>query len=202
MKKVILMLSLFFCFSLRATELAVPYFHQEQEYTCELAALRMVLAYYKINITEKELIDTIPKDLTAKNNNIWGDPDLGFVGDLYGKTADVSYGIHWVPLSRFAQKWKKTKIIKNGNPAIIKSHLKNKHPIIVWIAPANAPILSWQTTSGKKIKTFLGEHAVVITGIAKNKIKINDPMHGIKEENINDFLVKWKKFNYSGIVLY
>jgi uncharacterized protein YvpB len=191
-----------FSFILNAQELTVPYFKQEQEYTCELAALRMVLAYYKVPVTETELINNIPKDPTPRKINIWGDPDLGFVGDLYGKTADVSYGIHWRPLSKFAQKWKKSKIIENGNTAIVKKFLKNKQPILAWIAPKDAKALTWRTPAGKKIKTYLGEHVVVITGINETKIKLNDPMKGMKEENISDFLTQWKKFNYSGLVLY
>jgi uncharacterized protein YvpB len=189
-------------FLLKANELAVPYFKQEQEYTCELASLRMVLAYYKINVSEKELIDLVPKDSTPKKGNIWGDPDLGFVGDLYGRTAEVSYGIHWKPMSTFANRWRRTKIITNADPAMIQKFLKNKNPILAWIAPVDAPELNWKTPKGKMIKSYLGEHVVVITELKNNVIKFNDPMNGIKVENLNDFLLRWKKFNYSGLVIY
>lgn len=48
-----------------------PYFQQENPYTCSLAVLRMVLAYFGINVSEKELISKVEKDYGKSFKNLW-----------------------------------------------------------------------------------------------------------------------------------
>ena len=69
-----------------AVNLAVPYHRQEYTLSCEIASLMMALNYKGVKITEKELIEQLPiSDPGPRHqNNIWGDPDSGFVGNING----------------------------------------------------------------------------------------------------------------------
>jgi len=194
-------LTVFFS-SLYAAGLAVPYFHQEEEYTCEAAALKMVLHYYKVPVSEKEIIARTPLDKTPRTKTTWGDPDLGFVGDIKGKTAEVSYGIHWRAMARVAENWKHTEIIENASLKTVEKHLREKRPIIAWIAPLDARPMSWKTPQGKTINTFLGEHTVVITGFKAGVFSVVDPQLGNRAIAKDEMLKLWKKFSFSGIVVY
>ena len=77
-------------------KLDVPYHRQEHSLSCEIAALKMALDYYGLKISESDLIKELvfnTKDSRSKNN-IWGDPDLGFVGNIDGKIPNGGYGVY------------------------------------------------------------------------------------------------------------
>lgn len=48
-----------------------PYYTQEHPHACSLAVLRMVLAYYNIKVSERELITSVERTYGSNFNNIW-----------------------------------------------------------------------------------------------------------------------------------
>lgn len=60
-----------------------PYFKQAHRYTCSLAVLRMVLAYFKIKVSEKELIEKVERDYGAGFKNLWN-PTIAKLSCEYG----------------------------------------------------------------------------------------------------------------------
>lgn len=63
---------------------------------CEITSLAMLLQFYGINKGKMELAGEMKKDTTpmktdtAGNITYWGNPDLGFVGDVTGKEKGYS----------------------------------------------------------------------------------------------------------------
>lgn len=60
-----------------------PYFKQDNPYTCSLSVLRMVLAYYGINVSEAELINKVEKDYGKNFKNLWN-PTISKLSQEYG----------------------------------------------------------------------------------------------------------------------
>lgn len=191
-------------------KLSVPLKMQKYKFSCEAAALRSVLSFYKIELDEDTIIDLMPKDPTLHKGNTWGDPDIGFVGDIHASNSFDSYGIHWNALAKFAEKWKKPFIITDGTIQMLISHLIQNRPIIVWIYSGDGPTIGtpmyWTTSSGKKIKAISGEHTVVVIGFSgpkENPLKIivNDPIQGEREIDALEFLKMWSSFGRKGLIL-
>ena len=69
-----------------AIKLAVAYHRQEHGLSCEVASLLMALNYKGIEVTENELIRQLPVSDPGprQKDNTWGDPNLGFVGNIDG----------------------------------------------------------------------------------------------------------------------
>src|SRR5204862_750243 len=75
-------------------------FHkQEHSLSCEAATLKMVLDFYGMNVSESDIISKMPADPTPRSNDAWGEPNIGFVGNIDGKMMVDGYGIYWGPLA-------------------------------------------------------------------------------------------------------
>ena len=188
-------------------KLAVPEFRQKYGYTCEAAALRIVLNYLGIQIDEDQILQKMPVDRTPRKTGIWGDPDLGFVGNLYGNTAEESYGIHWRPMASFASKWRPAKAFEKGKISELVDHLLNKRPVMAWVINGKGKSISWKTPTGKKISAIEGEHVVVLYGYrgdAKNPegFFIMDPIKGPQFKTTNEFKYTWSKLGNAYLVIY
>src|SRR5437763_16221757 len=92
----------------RPTErvLDIPWSHQQHNLSCEAAALRMALSYYKISAGETTLIGLLTRDSrparfdTRGNHAIWGDHASGFVGNPDGRTEHYKrYGVFYQPVA-------------------------------------------------------------------------------------------------------
>ncbi|MCL4374815.1 C39 family peptidase [Patescibacteria group bacterium] len=59
------------------------YFKQNNPYTCSLAVLRMVLAFYGIEASEAELINRVGKDYGMNFKNLWN-PTMAKLARQYG----------------------------------------------------------------------------------------------------------------------
>lgn len=180
-------------------KLNVKFFRQEFPSTCEAAAVRMLLDYYRIHVTENELISKMPIDSTDRTDEIWGDPDLGFVGNVYGKNKRVSYGLHSKPTAKWISRWKNAEAFELKDLKSLQKLIEEKKPVIAWIQKGNSEKLTWKTAKGKKIETYLGEHTVVVTGFAKlngaDKIIFLDPEFGETVVESEFFLKSWNRFD-------
>ena len=188
-------------------KLDVPVLKQKYPFTCEAAALRMVLQYYGIKLEEDQILSRMPVDKTPRTERMWGDPDQGFVGDVYGANSKVSYGIHWKPLSQMARHWKKSEAFENAQVTDLTKHLKMKRPIIAWVNDGTGRKLEWQTPQGKTVKAIEGEHTVVMYGFrgpaqAPVGFFVIDPNHGSQFKTTKEFEEKWNPLGKSYVILY
>jgi len=191
-------------------ELDIPYHKQEHSLSCEIASLKMVLHYYGTEVSESELLNLLPFDtrLSRSKNNIWGDPDLGFVGNIDGKIPNGGYGVYEKPIYDLAYAFGRTAIIVSHKPlSAILTEVEAGHPAIVWGTLSSGKDISWVTKSGKKIHAIYGEHARVISGFdgkAENptKIFLLDPIYGEIIMTKEKFLYNWGLMDYKALVVY
>ena len=179
-------------------------YRQKYEFSCEAAALTALLNYEKIQVQEDQVIKNMPMDPTPRTSSVWGDPAEGFVGDIYGKDAKVSYGIHWQGLQKVASQWGIVDAGHAPNSSILITLLLKKKPVIVWVVSENSSgrELSWKTPTGKIVSAIEGEHTVIVYGFRGNPknptgFYIMDPNAGFVFKQSYEFEQNWKRLGNS-----
>jgi len=192
-----------------AVKLAVPYHRQEHTLSCEVASLLMALNYKGATVTEKELIQqlSISDPGPRHNDNIWGDPNSGFVGNIDGIMPDTGYGVYEKPIYNLAIKYRAAKIITNATVNDLITELTNNNPVVVWGVVGKGEDISWKTPEGQVINAKLDEHArtlIGFTGQSDNpKLMILlDPIYGEIRLKVADFLKNWGVLDKRAVVIY
>lgn len=193
-----------------AVNLKVTWHRQEHALSCEVAALWMALNYKDVKVTETELIKQLPiSDPNPRNlkDNTWGDPNLGFVGNINGRMPNTGYGVYQQPIYDLATKYRSARIITNGTIADLTTELSNNNPVVVWGVVGKGKDISWKTPEGKVITAKLDEHArtlIGFTGKSDNpKLMILlDPIYGEIRLSIADFQKNWEKLDKKAVVIY
>lgn len=191
-------------------KLDIPFHRQERALSCEIASLKMALNYYGVAVEENDLyfdlqISTFePRDI---QNNIWGDPDVGFVGDIDGKIPNGGYGVYENPIANIANKYRNSKALINVSLEEILKEVEEKHPVIVWGTVSSGKDISWKTKDGKQIKAVFGEHARVLvgfSGIIENPtyIYLADPIYGNIRMSKKQFLKNWGTLDNRAVIVY
>ncbi len=194
----------------RAFLFNVPFYHQQHALSCEVASLRIALAGIGMDVSEWDLWLELPKDQTRKmvtvNGTIWGDPNLGFVGNVNGRMPATGYGVFSGPLMEVANVNASATRITVDNGRAIDAALSQKHPIIVWteIGPLPPKIYHWTTPAGASINAPAFEHTVVIVGYrgtadAVEGVYVVDPLTSLRYETWSVFLARTAPFGHVGI---
>ena len=181
-------------------QIPIPFHPQEHALTCETAALRMALNYYGENVTEDELLEKLSFSTRGPktNDNIWGDPDLGFVGNIDGSVfKGTGYGVYEEPIKNLAVEYRTSFIVEKADLSEILEKVKSGHPVIVWGLLSRRKPIVWKTGEGKIIEAQPGEHARVVAGFYgtvsnPTKIILMDPIYGKIRMSKEKFLSDWK----------
>ena len=189
--------------------LKVPFHKQEHSLSCEIAALKMVLDYHDVSVTESELLRDLVFDTKEPRSkeNIWGDPDKGFVGDIDGKIPNIGYGVYGNPIVDLALQYRDAKKLENALLADILTEVADGHPVIVWGSLSSGKDISWQTPEGKYVKAVYGEHTRVVIGYKgtlenPKYIVLLDPIYGQITMSKNKFLKDWGLLGNKAVVVY
>ncbi|MDO8599001.1 MAG: C39 family peptidase [bacterium] len=202
------------------TKLRVPFLRQEHALSCEVATLRMVLAYRGTAVTEAKLLTAVGLDPARRAGNVfvglaprsskgakWGDPDEAFVGDVDGIMGKTGYGVHAGPIGRVAGQYRRAEVIANGTAAMLAEAIANGNPVIAWGYLGSGRPLRWQTLGGKDIRAIDGEHTRVVIGYtgtreAPTGFFAIDPVYGEQYWKTEKFMANWEKLGRSGVVVY
>jgi len=195
-----------------ATELAlvklnVPFHRQERNLSCELAALKMALNYKGVSVSETELVNKIPYDPTEHQGNIWGDPNVAFVGDINGKQPTTGYGVYWQPIADLANQYGLVGEAFTGwSIQQLTEQIKNGHPVVVWGTAGTGTRIDWQTPEGDNIIAVSGEHARTAIGYVGDymnptRIIVLDPLFGERYYTTSSFESNWAVLGKSGVVV-
>ncbi|MFT8320905.1 MAG: C39 family peptidase [Bacillus sp. (in: firmicutes)] len=182
--------------------LDVPLIKQNPElkYGCEVTSLAMVLNYAGMHVTKMDLYKQIKKDtdpLIKNGRNIlkWGDPAVGFVGDMTGKKA--GYAVFDKPMEDLVNHYLPNQALNltNQHFSVLENHVEKGMPIVVWTTGDYRLPDRWESWehNGKTIKTPLDLHAVVLVGFSKEYVFLNDPLSGRKNVKVNKkrFIQSW-----------
>lgn len=189
--------------------LDVPFHRQEHALSCEIAALKMALNYYGVAVTESELLADLPFDERGPRgkNNVWGDPDVGFVGDIDGKIPDGGYGVYEKPIVNLAMRYRNAKAMRAASLRDVLLEVANGRPVIVWGSLASGQDISWKTKSGRPVKAVFGEHTRLIIGFSgtvddPKAVLMLDPIYGRIVMSKNRFLANWALLGNRAVVVY
>lgn len=161
--------------------LNVPLIKQRPELPagCEPTALAMALAYYGQNVSKTTIANQMPKDKTAVKRysdgtiKIWGDPEVGYVGDPYGNGITINPN----PLKKVLDKYRKGGVALYGKDfSVVESYVKKGKPTLVWFTVTHEMPTkrTWKTTKGKTIQAPRPLHCIVVTGIDNKYVYFND----------------------------
>jgi uncharacterized protein YvpB len=191
------------------TMITVPFHRQQYSLSCEIAALKMTLDYYDTGVSEDELISKLAFDPTPKDfeKNIWGDPNVGFVGRIDGKMPVTGYGVYEDPIIQVANLYRVTKKISGAELPELLNEIEAGRPVIVWGSINSGYDISWKTPEGKSIKAVTGEHARVAVGWTGDKdnpghILLIDPVYGQIQLSQAAFLKDWALLGNKAVVVY
>ena len=160
---------------------------------CEVTSLAMLLNYKGIRISKLELADKMLKDNTNLvvdgDGNIlqWGNPNVGFVGDVTGNSIGLS--INPEPLVPLVNQYYSGEALNLTGSTIdsLKASIDNNNPVLVWINENFlSPIeyVSWQDSYGNEIWADMNTHTVLLTGYNEGCFYYNDPLYGYKDASI------------------
>jgi uncharacterized protein YvpB len=167
---------------------------------CEADALAMALAYYHMNIKNMTLANLMPRDRTPliKNRNgsirIWGDPEVGFIGNPYG----LGITINPTPLKRVLDHYRKGGIALYGKDfSVIQNYVNQGKPTLVWFTINHKmPLMRyWKTPKGKTIYAPHPLHCSVVTGVDNTYVYFNDG----ESTNVSGKNVKMLKSQFTAI---
>jgi uncharacterized protein YvpB len=191
---------------------AVPVYQQLMNLDCETAALQMGLATFGHQFTQAELFaleapDTRPAEVGPNNTVLrWGNPYINFVGLVDGLESNITgYGVYWPVMLHIA----KTHGVPgatgaNGMKArTVYQALQAGHPVEVWIETgwARPRTGTWISWDGQSIPYSLHEHAVTLSGVSTDSVRVNDPLHGSQYWiTKGTFELSWSDFGNQAII--
>ncbi len=174
--------------------LDVPYFAQTEMFTCNIAALRMLLSYRNIFVSETDL----KKNVGSSGSRGNGNPHLGYTS---------SYGTYWEPIGKIAGSYREFKIFDHPDLVVILNEVASANPVMIWGQNgwSDPHELSWTTPDGEKIYAINGMHSYVVTGFDgpvhnPEYIYVNDPWRGQYKLDTQEFLRRWSFFNMALVV--
>jgi uncharacterized protein YvpB len=188
--------------------LAVPWSHQQYNLSCEEASLSMVLAFFGHPTTEQQIFNQIGIDWQhySAGNAGGGDPYERFVGDPNGsQVRQTGYGVYWPPIDAAAGSFG-APVVQAGEgiaPATIYRAIRAGHPALVWVTYDMLPHVraDYQAYDGRSIP-YAGpeEHAMVVTGIDGNAVRLNDPDRGQYWVTFARFEAAYAVYGQMGVV--
>jgi uncharacterized protein YvpB len=172
-------------------ELAAPLVRQRYRNGCEAAALSIAL---RVAAGQDRLQRALPQaaPLVARETSrglVWGDPQLGFVGDV----ESGGYGVYDRPLLAVARQRDRGAENLTGRPlATMLAALRDGHPIVAWVTLGASRPIAWHTRSGAVVHADRAEHAITLTGWRRHLIDYVDPWDGrLKTFAVADLALRW-----------
>lgn len=161
---------------------------------CEVTCLTMLLNYLGVDVNKVTLANEMIKDTTplkrTHNGEIvsWGNPRVGFVGDVTGKKS-IGYSIYPEGLKPLLDDYLEGKgvILKGEEYSSIEEYLKQHKPVLVWVtSDFKAPrrYVTW-SNNNKTIEAYFSQHCVLVTGFSEDFVYYNDPLDLGKNKKVS-----------------
>jgi uncharacterized protein YvpB len=178
--------------TVRSMRLILPAVHQVYRDGCEAAALSMML-HGRVGQRRLQAMLPIARPLEQEIQNgsvTWGDPELGFVGNVAGG----GYGVYDRPLLALARRFDSGTTDLTGAPLeSILDALRHGRPIVAWIALGASDPVTWRAPSGRLVRANWAEHAITLTGYGGGVISYNNPWDGRRERfTLAQFVAVWR----------
>lgn len=177
---------------------------------CEVTSLAMLLNYKGINVDKMTLAKNITKDKTpyrVEGNNIYyGNPNAGFVGDIYS-IDNPGLGVYHGPIYELLTTYIGSEAldITGCRKEDILFYISKNRPVWVIVNTnfkplPNSEFETWHTAEGPVYITYK-EHSVLITGYDKDYVYFNDPLNpsGLKKQSRAMFFKAWEQMGRQAV---
>jgi uncharacterized protein YvpB len=178
---------------------------------CEVTSLSMLLAAFGHPVDKTELARSIAKDpspqILDENENIisWGDPNVGFVGDVTGDHPGL--GVYHGPVAKLLDNLLpgQAKDLTGRPFDDILGVIRSGRPVMVWTTVNFQPTSNWETWQGPNgpVKATFDEHAVLVVGYDENHVYLNDPLDGSSGKPVDreSFVAAWKQMGSQAVTI-
>lgn len=196
--------------------ISMPVYRQVMNLDCEAAALQMALAslghqYTQPTLYAEENADTrLPVMNPDGSVKHWGNPYLGFVGNVNGSDlAPTGYGVYYPVMLAVARSHGAPDATggEGLTPASVYAALKAGRPVMVWVETGwervGYPLIgTWIAWDGRPIHYSLIEHTVTLSGVSESQVRVNDPWHAGSQYWISKavFETSWRDFNNMAVI--
>ncbi|UOQ46090.1 C39 family peptidase [Halobacillus salinarum] len=197
---------------LPSVKLSVPMIEQYPELPrgCEVTSLAMLFHFSGNKIDKLKLASEIKKNTaslkTIDGKVYYGDPNEGFVGDMYSLN-NPGLGVYHKPIMELTQEYFDERAVDftGQDFSQILQYVNDGLPIWVIINSdydklSDRYFETWHT-SGGKIQVTRKEHSVVVTGYDREYIYFNDPLNITKKAPINSFREAWVQMGKQAITI-
>lgn len=183
---------------------------------CEITSLTMVLNFLGYDVDKSVMADSY---LPSTNGNFsqidgvkYGDSfKKYFIGDPHTNRA---YGCFAPAITTAAEKYIKE---NNGRHTVHNISGAPAETLFEYVAKG-VPVVCWGTNglieptyydswidneSGEKLDWYLNEHCFVLVGFDKdeNRVTINDPIKGIRDFNMEKFILRYNQMGNNAVVI-
>ncbi|MBN2100382.1 Ig-like domain-containing protein [Candidatus Dojkabacteria bacterium] len=168
--------------------LNVPWYKQQESFTCNLAAARMALAYRGVYVSESQIKSAI---------GIGGNPNANWVS---------GYGVHWGPVAGYISNYRQVSIKSGWNSVELAKEVEKGNPVIVWwYNRYSQPPGPFTLDSGAT--GYMGMHSEVVRGFIgsssnPSSFMTNDPWRGRLTYSRAGFESTWAYLGYIAVVVY
>lgn len=177
---------------------------------CEVTSLAMLINYCGIETDKLILAEKIKRDTTQrelKNKKVyWGNPNNGFIGDMYD-IKKPGLGVYHSPIFELLAQYFPTRAVDLTGCEFedLKWLLANNIPVWVIINSTYAPLpdksfITWNTPDGA-IKITYREHSALITGYDEQYIYLNDPLFSQTKTAYEPFVKCWEQMGNQAVTL-
>ncbi len=193
-------------------QLHVPLVEQFPELPrgCEVTSLTMLFKFNGVEMDKLTLADEVKKNPAklhiSKGEVYYGDPNDGFVGDMY-TLKNPGLGVYHKPILELAQNYFDERAIDftGQDFSQLLEYLNQGQPVWVIINSdykklKKSYFQTWITPNGKQQITRK-EHSVVVTGYDKDSIYFNDPLNRTKKAPIKSFKEAWVQMGKQAITI-
>lgn len=165
----------------------IPYYRQQEGFTCNIAATRMVLGYYGVNLSENQIRNGI---------GITDNPNTGWV---------AGYGVHVAPVSGFVDDYRTVEVRTGWNVTELLQTVQGGDPVILWwYNRYSQPAGAYTLPSGET--AYMGMHSEIVYGFAgtpenPTAIYVMDPWRGYLTYTPATFTSNWAYLNRTALVV-
>jgi len=171
-----------------SSRVAAPVVAQQLRNNCESAALEVLLASLGVRADQLELLRGMPRSgpldpVGQPPDQVWGDPDQGYVGRADGSGPAGGFGVYPRPVAQVAARYgRRLDDLTGAAPDVLYRRLLTGRAVLAWVALGDGPYGTWRSPAGKAIRVNFSEHTVVLTGVrADGSLSVINVLAGTRE---------------------
>jgi len=172
-----------------SSSIPAPVVAQALRNNCETAALQVLLRTLGIDSDQLRLQAQVERDGPADPvgvapDEVWGDPEQGYVGRADGTGPAGGFGVYQGPIARLAQRRGATlDDLTGASPRRIYQRVLDGRAVMAWVGLADGPYGTWRSPARRPVRVNFNEHTVVLTGVRRDgSLDVVNVLDGTREQ--------------------